>query len=56
MAGIPWHSVEDYLRKMVQSATRLLLCEQASEPLPGEKILRRVVSRVYTRVHYTKIP
>ena len=48
MAGIPWHSVEDYLRKMVQSGHKVTVCEQASEPLPGEKILRRVVSRVYT--------
>ena len=48
MEGIPWHSVEDYLRKMVQSGHKVTVCEQASEPLPGEKILRRVVSRVYT--------
>ena len=48
MAGVPWHSVEDYLRKMVQAGHKVTVCEQASETLPGEKILRRVVSRVYT--------
>ncbi len=48
MAGIPWHSVEDYLRKMIQSGHKVTVCEQSSEPVPGEKILRRVVSRVYT--------
>lgn len=48
MAGIPWHSVEDYLRKMVKAGHKVTLCEQAPEPLPGEKILRRVVTRVYT--------
>ena len=37
MAGIPWHSVEDYLRKMVQSGHKVTVCEQASEPLPGRR-------------------
>ena len=48
MAGIPWHSVEDYLRKMVKAGHKVTLCEQAEELQPGEKILRRVVARVYT--------
>ena len=48
MAGIPWHSVEDYLKKMVKAGHKVTLCEQSPEPLPGEKILRRVVTRVYT--------
>jgi len=48
MAGIPWHSVEEYLRKMLASGHKVTLCEQAPEMQPGEKILRRVVTRVYT--------
>lgn len=48
MAGVPWHSVEGYLQKMLRCGHKVTLCEQADELIPGEKILRRVVTRVYT--------
>jgi DNA mismatch repair protein MutS len=48
MAGVPWHAVEGYLQRMLRAGHRVTLCEQAEELQPGEKILRRVVTRVYT--------
>ena len=48
MAGVPWHSVEGYLQRMLRAGYKVTLCEQAEELQPGEKILRRVVARVYT--------
>jgi len=48
MAGVPWHSVEQYLQKMLRAGHKVTMCEQAEELQPGEKILRRVVTRVYT--------
>ena len=48
MAGVPWHSVEGYLQRMLRAGYKVTLCEQAEELQPGEKILRRVVTRVYT--------
>jgi len=48
MAGVPWHSVETYLQRMLREGYKVTLCEQADELRPGEKILRRVVTRVYT--------
>ena len=48
MAGVPWHSVEGYLQRMLRAGHKVTLCEQAESLLPGEKILRRVVTRVYT--------
>ncbi|MEC9090568.1 MAG: hypothetical protein VYC11_04275, partial [Candidatus Thermoplasmatota archaeon] len=48
MAGVPWHSVETYLQRMLREGYKVTLCEQAEELRPGEKILRRVVTRVYT--------
>ncbi|MDP6906657.1 MAG: DNA mismatch repair protein MutS [Candidatus Thalassarchaeaceae archaeon] len=48
MAGVPWHSVEGYLQRMLRAGYKVTLCEQAEELRPGEKILRRVVTRVYT--------
>ena len=48
MAGFPWHSVEGYLQRMLRAGYKVTLCEQAEELQPGEKILRRIVTRVYT--------
>ena len=48
MAGFPWHSAEGYLQRMLRAGYKVTLCEQAEELQPGEKILRRVVARVYT--------
>ena len=48
MAGVPWHSVEVYLRRMLRAGHKVTLCEQAEAVEPGEKILRRVVTRIYT--------
>jgi len=48
MAGVPWHSVEEYLRRMLRAGHKVTLCEQAETLEPGERILRRVVTRVFT--------
>ncbi len=48
MAGVPWHSVEGYLQKMLKAGHKVTLCEQEEELRPGEKLLQRVVTRVYT--------
>jgi DNA mismatch repair protein MutS len=48
MAGVPWHSVEGYLQKMLKAGYKVTLCEQEEELRPGEKLLQRVVTRVYT--------
>lgn len=48
MAGVPWHSVESYLQKMLRAGYKVTLCEQEEELRPGQKLLQRVVTRVYT--------
>ena len=48
MAGVPWHSVESYLQKMLKAGHKVTLCEQEEELRPGQKLLQRVVTRVYT--------
>ncbi len=48
MAGVPWHSVESYLQKMLRAGHKVTLCEQEEELRPGQKLLQRVVTRVYT--------
>jgi len=48
MAGVPWHSVETYLQRMLKAGYKVTLCEQEEELRPGHKLLQRVVTRVYT--------
>lgn len=48
MAGVPWHSVESYLRSMLRAGHKVTMCEQEEELRPGSKILERIVTRVYT--------
>ncbi|HRW88187.1 MAG TPA: DNA mismatch repair protein MutS, partial [Thermovirgaceae bacterium] len=32
MAGVPYHSVENYLERLVASGRKVAICEQVSEP------------------------
>ncbi len=48
MAGVPWHSVESYLQRMLRAGFKVTMCEQEEELRPGKKLLQRVVTRVYT--------
>jgi DNA mismatch repair protein MutS len=47
MAGVPFHSVESYLAKLVSSGRKVAICEQVSEP-DGRSLVDRQVVRVVT--------
>lgn len=42
MCGIPHHSHEGYIRKLVQAGRRVAICDQVSEPRPGQIVQREV--------------
>ena len=42
MCGIPHHSHEGYIRKLVQAGKRVAICDQVSEPKPGQIVQREV--------------
>jgi len=48
MAGVPLHSVQRYLRKMVEKGYKVALCNQVEEPQKGKKIVKREVVKVIT--------
>ncbi|MSR41932.1 MAG: DNA mismatch repair protein MutS [Phycisphaerales bacterium] len=48
MAGVPYHSVEPYLRKMVALGHRVAVCEQMQDPKDAKGVLDRAVTRVLT--------
>ncbi len=47
MAGIPYHSADGYLRKLLDAGHRVALAEQTSEPT-GHGIVDREVTRIVT--------
>ncbi|MFZ2360694.1 MAG: DNA mismatch repair protein MutS [Anaerolineae bacterium] len=49
LAGVPYHSVEPHIAKLVNAGYKVAIAEQlGSEPPPGEKLVERVVRRVVT--------
>ena len=48
MAGVPFHAVEGYLRKMIAAGHRVALCEQMEDPGSAKGVVRREVVRLMT--------
>ncbi|MEM1109826.1 MAG: DNA mismatch repair protein MutS [Planctomycetota bacterium] len=48
MAGVPYHSVEGYLRRMVQAGYRVAICDQVEEASQAKGVVKRDVTRVVT--------
>lgn len=48
MAGVPFHSVEGYLRKMIAAGYKVAICEQMEDPANAKGVIRREVVRLMT--------
>lgn len=48
MAGVPFHAVEGYLRKMIAAGHKVALCEQMEDPRQAKGVVRREVTRLMT--------
>jgi len=44
MAGIPFHSVEKYIPKLISHGYKVAIAEQTTDPVPGKIVERQVVS------------
>ena len=44
MAGIPHHSIEKYIKRLVQQGFKIAIAEQTTTPQPGKIVEREVVS------------
>jgi DNA mismatch repair protein MutS len=45
MCGIPHHSHEGYIRRLIKAGRRVAICDQVSEPKPGQ-IVQREISHI----------
>src|SRR3954462_9069661 len=48
MAGVPFHSVEGYLRKMIAAGHKVAICEQTEDPALAKGLVKREVVRLMT--------
>lgn len=48
MAGVPFHSVEKYLARLVAQGLKVALCDQVEDPKKAKGLVRREVTRVLT--------
>ncbi|MDE3200754.1 MAG: DNA mismatch repair protein MutS [Acidobacteriota bacterium] len=46
MCGVPYHSVENYLMRLLRRGFRIAICDQMEDPKLTKKIVRREVTRV----------
>jgi DNA mismatch repair protein MutS len=48
MCGVPYHSVNSYIRKLIANGSKVAICEQLEEPGASKGIVKRGVIKVIT--------
>src|SRR5437763_13729612 len=46
MCGVPYHAAHGYIRRLIDAARRVAVCDQMTEPQPGRKIVDREVPQI----------
>ena len=48
MCGVPYHSVDSYIARLVQKGYKVAICEQVEDPAQAKGIVQREVTRIVT--------
>src|SRR5580692_10033675 len=48
MCGVPYHSAENYITRLIQKGYRVAICDQTEDPRLAKKLVRREVTRIVT--------
>jgi len=48
LAGVPYHAIDGYLKKMLQAGYRVAVCEQVEDPKKAKGVVKRDVVRIVT--------
>ena len=48
MCGVPYHSAEGYIAKLIRKGFKVAICEQMEDPRIAKKLVKREVTRVVT--------
>jgi len=48
LAGVPYHAVDGYLKKMLQAGYKVAVCEQVEDPKQAKGVVKRDIVRIVT--------
>ncbi len=48
MCGVPFHSVDNYVRRLIEKGYKVAICEQMSDPATTKGLVERAVTRIIT--------
>ncbi len=48
MAGVPYHSIDGYIKRLILAGHKVAICEQTEDPSQARGLVRREVTRVIT--------
>ena len=48
MAGFPYHSIDNYLRRLLQAGIRVAICDQVEDPRAATGLVKRAITRIVT--------
>ena len=48
MCGVPFHSVDQYIVRLVNNGHKVAICEQVEDPAEAKGIVKREITRIYT--------
>ena len=48
MCGVPYHSAENYIAKLIRKGFKVAICDQVEDPRMAKKLVKREVTRVVT--------
>jgi len=48
MAGVPYHQLDTYLRRLIDAGYRVAVCDQIQDPKEAKGVIERAVTRVVT--------
>ncbi len=48
MCGVPYHSCETYIARLIAKGYKVAICEQTEEPTKGKKLVERDIVRIIT--------
>src|SRR5512141_964361 len=48
MCGVPFHSADGYIARLIQKGYRVAICDQVEDPKVAKKLVRREITRVVT--------
>src|SRR5580692_9167043 len=48
MCGVPYHSAEGYIARLIQKGHRVAICDQMEDPRLAKKLVKRELTRIVT--------